>query len=144
MKKNTIIELLSFLLILLFVYVASSKLINFRHFQSQLVSYPYIKWSYKLISFGVPSIEILVSALLLFPRTRIFGFYSSLILLIGFTIYLIAMIMSGSHLPCSCGGVIEKLTWRQHIYFNLFFIAIALGGIMLERKKYTKTETIYA
>jgi len=34
-------------------------------------------------------------------------------------------------LPCHCGGAIENLSWGQHIWFNLAFIAIAIVGLRL-------------
>jgi len=34
-------------------------------------------------------------------------------------------------LPCSCGGVIAKLSWNQHLLLNLGFVLLALGAIAL-------------
>jgi hypothetical protein len=44
------------------------------------------------------------------------------------------MLAYAKHLPCSCGGVIKKLTWPQHLAFNIFFLLIAMTGIILQRK----------
>jgi hypothetical protein len=35
--------------------------------------------------------------------------------------------------------VISKLTWRQHLVFNLFFVAISIAGITLQRRKSFKS-----
>jgi hypothetical protein len=51
-----------------------------------------------------------------------------------FTIY-IGAIMAGFfiNVPCSCGGLIQSLTWGEHLLFNLFFIALAFIAIVLNR-----------
>jgi hypothetical protein len=41
------------------------------------------------------------------------------------------MILFAEHLPCNCGGVLQKMNWRQHLIFNLFFICLSLIGIRL-------------
>ncbi|MGN6801262.1 MAG: MauE/DoxX family redox-associated membrane protein [Ginsengibacter sp.] len=48
-----------------------------------------------------------------------------------FTTYLLYMILTKSTLPCSCGGAIQKLSWRQHIFFNTFFILISIVAIYI-------------
>ena len=49
--------------------------------------------------------------------------------------YLLWMLRTEQHLPCSCGGVIQHLTWGQHIVFNGFFIAVAATGIAGRRRQ---------
>jgi len=38
-------------------------------------------------------------------------------------------------IPCSCGGIIAKLSWGQHLVFNLIFLGLALIGFMFFDKK---------
>ena len=128
MKKGVLIEVCSFLLILLFVYAASSKLLGFDKFHSQLFLYPLVQHFPLITAISVISAELLISALLLFPATRLPGFIGSAVLLSMFTVYLSLSILTHKHLPCSCGGVIQYMSWRQHIFFNLFFIALSLAG----------------
>jgi len=59
------------------------------------------------------------------------GFYAAFGLMVILTVYLALMLGTQQHLPCSCGGAIEGLTWRQHVLFNLFFLALAGLGIKL-------------
>lgn len=125
MKKTTLIDIVSFLLIVLFVYTASSKIRDFRTFNFQMHYYPWIKQFGGILSIGIPAVELALSALLLLPKTKVIGMWSSIVLLCIFTIYLILMVsFEGKNLPCSCGGVISKLSWKQHIVFNLFFITV--------------------
>lgn len=44
------------------------------------------------------------------------------------------MMSFSKRLPCSCGGVIALLSWKQHIAFNLFFLSLAVIGIYLEQQ----------
>jgi hypothetical protein len=44
------------------------------------------------------------------------------------------MLAFDTSLPCSCGGIIAKLSWKEHVVFNLFFIANSVAGIKLQRK----------
>jgi putative oxidoreductase len=77
---------------------------------------------------------------LMFERTRLAGFYASLALMIVFTIYTgIILLHFFRYIPCSCGGVIKKLTWKQHLVFNLFFVVLSILGIILKRGKYFQT-----
>ncbi|WP_394353134.1 MauE/DoxX family redox-associated membrane protein [Mucilaginibacter humi] len=36
--------------------------------------------------------------------------------------------------PCSCGGVVRKMSWRLHLVFNVFFLLLSSLGIYTERK----------
>jgi putative oxidoreductase len=48
-----------------------------------------------------------------------------------FTFYILYMLLFEKHLPCSCGGVLKEMTWKQHLVFNLFFTAIAFTGLKI-------------
>src|SRR5258708_4429618 len=118
MKKKAILNLFTFLLEFLFAYTAASKLANFSFFKAQLILYPILQRVVPLVAYGVPSAELILCAMLLFPSTRRFGFIGSFWILCLFTTYLIVMVISQNHLPCSCGGVIGVMSWKQHILFN--------------------------
>jgi hypothetical protein len=63
------------------------------------------------------------------------GLYASLVLMLAFTIYTAAVLLHAfKYVPCSCGGVIRKLTWPQHLVFNLFFVGISVAAIILLKK----------
>jgi hypothetical protein len=129
MKKSLLVETFSFLLILLFVYTASSKLIDFHKFVGQLGRHPFIGRLPLPVAIGVITSELLVALLLVFPTTKRIGFGGSAGLLSVFTLYLTVMLSTHRHLPCACGGVIRFMTWKQHVFFNLFFLIISLLGI---------------
>ena len=132
MKRELMQQVLAALLIFLFVYASVSKLSDVDLLQEQLSMYPYIKGSAGILAFLIPFTELAISALLLFPATRYAAFHASLALLILFTVYLVIMLATQTNLPCSCGGVIEKLSWQGHILFNLFFMITTFIGIRME------------
>ena len=94
---------------------------------------PFLVWA-------IPLSEIAISLALLFESTRLLGLYASLILMIVFTIYTgIVLLHFFPYVPCSCGGVIRKLTWRQHLFLNLFYVAISAIGVVQQRRKLFKS-----
>ena len=137
MKQKITIEIICSLLILLFVYAAVSKLLNYPLFLSQLRASPFLSPLASIISWLVPTLELMIALLLTVMVTRTIGLFTSFILLLLFTLYIAAMFFSGSHLPCTCGGVIQSLSWKEHLAFNLFFIALSIAGIVLEKKEIT-------
>lgn len=132
LKRNTIIEIISSLLIILFIYTALSKLSSYNTFIVQLSKSPFITSYAKLIAWGLPAVEILISLLLVFKRTKLIGLYASFFMMSLFTAYLIIMLKFSYHIPCSCGGVLQNLSWNDHIVFNAFFIVIAGAGALLK------------
>jgi putative oxidoreductase len=123
-SKKSISETLTALLVFLFLYTGLSKFFEHQTFNAVLKSSPLLGSMAGFISYALPGFEILVTALLIIPKTRMYGLWASLVLLTGFTLYLIYMINFTPKLPCSCGGVIKNMTWRQHILFNVSFIVL--------------------
>jgi hypothetical protein len=130
-KRNLIIEIISGLFILLYIYTAVSKLNQLETFESVISRSPLIEGKAHFTARAIPIVEILVSLLLFLPFTRLLGLYSSLALMVAFTAYLAYIIKFAPHLPCSCGGVIGSLTWQQHLVFNVFFTLLAIIGVWL-------------
>lgn len=129
--KHLIIEGVSFLFILLFVYAAVSKLLIYEHFQVQLEQSPYLNAFADLLAWGIPAIELLVASLFFLPKLKLIGLWSSFTLMVIFTTYIIIVLNFSNSIPCSCGGVIESLSWNQHLIFNTGFIVVAALGLLL-------------
>jgi hypothetical protein len=77
MKKTIIIEIISFLFVLLFVYAALMKLMDVEKFQVQLGQSPLLMAFAKPVSWVVPTTELVIAGMLLFSRTRLVGFYAA-------------------------------------------------------------------
>jgi hypothetical protein len=135
MKRKLIIEIISSLLILLFVYTAISKFLDYTSFKQVLSKSPLIGSQGAIVAIALPVTELFIAALLFMPRTKLWGLYSSFALMALFTLYLGYMIAFSPNLPCSCGGVLKQMTWNQHLVFNIFFTLLAFAGIVLNRKQ---------
>jgi hypothetical protein len=136
MKRKIIIEIISSLLILLFLYASVSKWLAFRTFIGEMNNQPFPNWMTPFLVWSIPFIEVLIAIGLIFEKTRVQSFYASLILMLAFTIYTVAILLHAfKYIPCSCGGVIRKLTWPQHLFFNLFFVGISILGIILKKRE---------
>jgi hypothetical protein len=129
--KKWIPDIICGLLVLLFTYAAISKLTDRQHFQEVLAQMLLIKYVAGFISVALPVTELAVCALLCMSGTRKLGLYISLALLIAFTLYIAYMILFEPKLPCNCGGVLEQLSWKQHLVFNIVFIALSATAINL-------------
>lgn len=132
--KKRIPDIICGLLIFLFVYAAVSKLSNYDQFKGQIEAGPLKRFS-SFIKWFIPIVELLISLMLTVASTKKVGLYGALALLLIFTGYITVIVLSGKNLPCSCGGVIQSLSWQQHLVFNLFFIGLAFTGLLMEKKR---------
>lgn len=137
---EVVIDFIVYAYVLLFFYTACSKLITYSSFLKVLSDLPVIGNGYQLVAPGVIFIELLFGVLLVLPGTRMLGLRCSLGLMLIFTSYLIFHVMTGSKLPCSCGGVISAMTWPQHIALNFGYIILAILGLYINNKKLVKTK----
>jgi len=125
---------------MLFLYASISKFLDFQRFTGEMNNQPLPKSWTPFLVWTVPSLEIAISVALIFERTRMVGFITSLALMTLFTVYAAAILLHFfAYVPCSCGGVIRKLTWPQHLVFNLFFVGLSVMGIILQRRSSSKS-----
>jgi putative oxidoreductase len=116
------------LLALLYIYTSASKILNYDKFvfQMRLAPVPLMKTLAPTLGWFMPIVESILAiglaAGFFYPIFKIKALYASVVLLIIFEIYIGIMLLSGSHLPCTCGGIISEMGWQQHLLFNAFFI----------------------
>ncbi|HTE26018.1 MauE/DoxX family redox-associated membrane protein [Flavitalea sp.] len=123
------------LFIVLFLYTAVSKLLDYRSFYATMDIMPLLKGKGFILAPSIIVSEIIISFVLLIPALRVLGLYCSLALMSVFTIYLLFAVMSGYSLPCNCGGVLRQLSWKQHLLFNIAFVLVAISGIVSHLKQ---------
>jgi uncharacterized membrane protein YphA (DoxX/SURF4 family) len=127
-------NIISLLFIVLFVYTAMSKLLDFETFQIQLAQSPLLSAYAGIIAWLVPGVEIIIALLLVFERFRILALYAAFTLMVMFTAYIYIILNFSDFVPCSCGGVLEDLSWTQHFIFNAVFILLAATAIFFSEK----------
>lgn len=132
--KKLIKEFSGSLLILLWTYTALSKLSDIPAFWIQLRNQVFAPSTALVLLWAIPATELLAAALLLLRRTNRAGFAISTLLMLAFTSY-IALVLLGHYpkTPCSCGGVLKQLSWQAHFWFNLFFLVLAVCGLLSSR-----------
>lgn len=125
--KDVYLNISSILLIVLLSYAAVVKGYDLNLFQKQMTESPLIPLILTdIISYVIPSFELLAVLLLFFQSTRFWGFILSYFLMLFFSVYLIALLyLFGSNLPCACGGILGEMGYKTHIIFNIFFTILA-------------------
>lgn len=129
--KRNIAGIICYLYVLLFVYAAVSKLLDFENFRIQLGQSPMLSVFAGSVALLVPVLELFFSGLLLIPKWRLVGLFGAYTLMLMFTTYIYVILNYSSFVPCSCGGILEKLDWNSHMTFNLAYTILAIIGILI-------------
>ena len=135
MKRSLLVNVIAFFFIFLFLYTGLAKLMEIKQFKEQLVSSPIVGSMAGLVAWALPIGEILLAIVLFIPIWRLKGLYISAILMILFTIYVVGILLIDSNLSCSCGGIVEELTPKQHLLFNTACIILSGVAILVARRQ---------
>lgn len=133
--KAKYVLIISYFYILLFVYAAISKLITFEAFQVQLTQSPLLSAYASTIAYLVLGAELLFALLLCTKTTRLLGLYLSYGLMVAFTLYIYLILNYSDFIPCSCGGILEKMGWTEHLWFNIIVSLLALVALFFQDQK---------
>jgi hypothetical protein len=130
--KNFIV----FALVLLWVYAAASKTMEFKMFKVQMNRQALPLFLKESLVYVLPPLEILTVGLLLSEKTLTSGLCLSAILLSVFTAYIgLAVFKILDKVPCSCGGILSSMGWNVHFIFNLIFLLLTFIGIYVFRRE---------
>lgn len=129
--KKIVLEVICLLYILLFVYAAVSKLIDFQNFRTQLGQSPLISVFADWIAIGIPVLELVIAIALCLPKYKHVGLYTGFGLMVMFTCYIYMILHYSPFVPCSCGGILENMNWREHFIFNSIVAFLGGAGILL-------------
>lgn len=129
--KEVVVECLSFLFILLIVYAAFNKMLEFDKFQVQLAQSPLLTAYTGWISYAVPIVEIFIAFGLGMRKVRLLSLYGFLALMVMFTAYIAIILKFSPYVPCACGGIIDNLDWGGHLIFNVCFVLLGIAAIII-------------
>lgn len=135
MKKSLITPVIAALVVILFVYAALSKLTDYTNFKFGLSESPIIASFAGFLAWAIPVGELAIAVMLVVPAWRLMGLIGAFVLMLLFTLYIGGMLAMGTDIPCSCGGVLEHMSWGVHLVFNFLYVVLCAIGIMLELKK---------
>ena len=132
--KQLIIDIVAGLFVLLFLYTAIMKLRDSHLFIASMSHTPILRPFATFLAAVIPGVEIAISMLLFIPVTRFWGLLLATGLMALFTLYVAWILYSMKKLPCSCGGVIQQMNWRQHLLFNFSFLVAGIVSILAYKK----------
>lgn len=140
---NKIPDIASYFFILLFCYAALSKMMDFENFQVQIAQSPLLSAYAGLISYFIIIVELVIVTVLIFPTIRSLGLYASLGIMTAFTLYIFLILHYSEFIPCSCGGILEKMGWTEHLIFNIITVLMAIFAIICIEKQSKKNCIFY-
>lgn len=135
MKKSILVEIIAFFFILLFVYTGVAKLSEVQTFRQELTSSPLLGSFASIITWVLPIGEIFLAIALFIPAIRLKALYATFGLMVLFTFYVVVILFIDSQISCSCGGIIEELSPKQHIVFNSACVILSAVAIAILRKQ---------
>jgi len=130
-----VIEVICWILLLNFFYEGVYKLIYFHQYALWLRYEPFQRPVTGVLAYVIPIGEILLSFLFLIPSCRVTAFYISIIVLVGFVIWIMSSILFTHTMFWPYHALWDKPTWIQKILIWLSFMAIILysGNISFKR-----------
>lgn len=127
--RQYILHGVTILLLLLWIPVALDKVLNFVSFRSGILRQPFSDNLGYVLIYSLPLLELATITTLVVTKHRKIGFILSTLLMASFTGYIgIALLGAWEKLPCGCGSVISGMSWKQHFWFNLFFLIVSAIG----------------
>ena len=115
---SILIHTVTILLMTLLLYTAIDKLWHNERFQYALNTTQWLKQYREWLAILIPVMELALVFLMARSSTRTIGLLLTAGLMAAFTIYIAAMLQWLSYLPCGCGGIIDSLSWKQHLWLN--------------------------
>jgi hypothetical protein len=110
---------------------------DFTQFYNDLLNSPVFgnKHLVRFVSAFVPIIELGIAGLLISAKYKEFAMYLVSGLMLVFSLYIIWIMEFSADIPCSCGGIINNLTWQEHLLFNSGFLLLGILGIYIQANK---------
>lgn len=128
-------SVVSLILILLFAYAGATKLLEGKMFYNNIRNSPIIggETIAAITAIVIPISEIAIAFLIAWRRTRLLGLYAALVLILMFAGYTVVLLFFAPSLPCSCGGIISLLSWKQHLILVLVFLFLIILSIICSK-----------
>lgn len=134
MKKRIFIVAISIISIILFLYAAINKLADYDLFKDEIAVSPILKPFAGVIAWLLPLAELIIAGSLLIPKWRLLGLYAAFGLMIMFSIYVVMLFTVNEKTHCSCGGIIDLLSLKQHLMLNLVLALLQAIGIKFQKQ----------
>ncbi len=131
--KKIIYQIILITLMALWIPISLDKFINYDLFKSAMIQQPFSDQLGKYLAYILPALELAVGLLFIVPKTRLWAFSLSSLLMVAFVAYVsLAVLKVWGKIPCGCGLVFHQLGWVAHLWLNIGFLLISLLGLGLE------------
>lgn len=132
-------EVITGLLVFLWLYTGLTKLYDVSRFAAAMRHNSILAPYADILKWLVPITEIIIVIFLCIPQTRKKGILVSAILLALFAGYISYMLLQDSDLPCTCGGILETMSWKQHLVFNISVTVLCVAAWLRYPKRFIAT-----
>jgi uncharacterized membrane protein YphA (DoxX/SURF4 family) len=123
------------------MYAGASKLLDYERFRIELGKSPLLAGIAEWVGWALPAGEILLSTLLVIPRFQTLALFMAFSLMVMFTAYLITILNFSFYVPCTCGGILQGMSWKTHIQFNLVILLLTMTAILSKTNKLSAIDT---
>lgn len=124
--KTTVIAFVILINFVVYFYSGVDKLIHFNEFVLNFSKSPFAPSDLiNELSFCVVGIELGICFLCFFNKFQKLACLLFMIMSYVFSGYVLLMITYSPYLPCSCGGLIDFLTWNEHLALNISLTTIS-------------------
>jgi uncharacterized membrane protein YphA (DoxX/SURF4 family) len=130
-NRQLLSDIISALFVLLFVYAAISKLVDFQKFRAQIGQSPLLTPFIGIVTWLIPTLEVSIATMLTIRKFQLAALYLSFTLMVIFTFYIVIILNFSEYIPCSCGGILQNMNWHQHLVFNIYFVLLAFIGVLI-------------
>lgn len=111
---------------IIFFYSGVDKLSHFDQFVNNFSKSPFARNQYlSELSLTIIFLEIGLSLLLFFDKAKRIALIGFGILSFLFSLYISLMLFYSPYLPCSCGGIIDILSWNEHLVLTVFLFFLS-------------------
>ncbi|MNK17259.1 Methylamine utilization protein MauE [compost metagenome] len=139
--KKITYQIILVTLMALWIPISLDKFINYDLFKSAMIQQPFSDQLGKYLAYTLPALELAVGLLFILPKTRLWAFSLSSLLMVAFVAYVsLAVLKVWGKIPCGCGLVFHQLGWVAHLWLNIGFLLMSLLGLWLELY-FVKNET---
>ncbi|QRQ59788.1 MauE/DoxX family redox-associated membrane protein [Sphingobacterium multivorum] len=134
MKATKIIyQIILITLMALWIPISLDKFMNYELFKSAMIQQPFSDQLGEFLAYSLPALELAVGLLFILPKTRLWAFSLSSLLMAAFVAYVgLAVLKVWGKFPCGCGLVFHQIGWIAHLWLNIGFLLISLLGLSLE------------
>ena len=126
MRRNLFFQTSIVVLLFVLTYTASSKWLNFSHFNRAMRSQPIPEPIAEVLTYLIPIAEIIAVIAILLPALRQRGLLLTAVFMTAFTGYVLYIKLAGfDSNTCPCGGLFANLSWNQHLIVNILLTILS-------------------